>query len=520
MYTTNTSASGPFVIHIFEPFATQPPSTRSRATAHRAEHVRAGVGLAHRERADVLSRQQGRAATARAAGRCRSPRGCARTGSSAPRTTCPPTPRRATAPRRSRGARGSRAPRRRRPRPPSDRARRGPRGSGQSRRGNASSRRSRRRAGATSRSANVRTVSRSSSSEIPLPWSPSALPSLRRLAPSAGSEGWRSMARGRCDRRSASGSSREERCPVCPRTSTPARRPSARTRRRCTQLVDDLRGAARERVGRGGGEQATRAPPRRAGKLHRARTRSSGSSTPARRSSSSRRSPPCDLYDGEAPGAGHRHRHRPRARVTLRDRRERRHREGRHLLPDHGEEAPARAGDRAREPPAVHLPRRLGRRVPAAAGRGLPRPRPLRAHLLQPGAHVRRRDPADRGRDGLVHRRRRLRARDVGRDRDRARHRHDLPRRAAAREGGDRRGRRPRGARGRRRARATERRRRPRGGRRRARPAHRARDRREPEPARPTALGDRRSRGPGGRRRDVSTARSRTISRRRTTCAR
>ena len=40
------------------------------------------------------------------------------------------------------------------------------------------------------------------------------------------------------------------------------------------------------------------------------------------------------------------------------------------------------------EPPPVHLPGRLGRRVPAAAGRGLPRPRPLRAHLLQPGAHV------------------------------------------------------------------------------------------------------------------------------------
>ena len=29
MYTTNTSASGPFVIHIFEPFATQPSSVRS-----------------------------------------------------------------------------------------------------------------------------------------------------------------------------------------------------------------------------------------------------------------------------------------------------------------------------------------------------------------------------------------------------------------------------------------------------------------------------------------------------------
>ena len=37
--------------------------------------------------------------------------------------------------------------------------------------------------------------------------------------------------------------------------------------------------------------------------------------------------------------------------------------------------------------PCVYL-RRLGRRVPAAPGRGVPRPRPLRAHLLQPGTHV------------------------------------------------------------------------------------------------------------------------------------
>ena len=50
-------------------------------------------------------------------------------------------------------------------------------------------------------------------------------------------------------------------------------------------------------------------------------------------------------------------------------------------------------------------------------------------------------DPADRGRDGLVHRRRRLRAGDERRDGDRARHRHDLHRRPAAREGRDRPGR-------------------------------------------------------------------------------
>ena len=41
--------------------------------------------------------------------------------------------------------------------------------------------------------------------------------------------------------------------------------------------------------------------------------------------------------------------------------------------------------DRPGEPPALHLPGRLGRRVPAHAGRGLPRRGRLRAHLLQPG---------------------------------------------------------------------------------------------------------------------------------------
>ena len=98
-----------------------------------------------------------------------------------------------------------------------------------------------------------------------------------------------------------------------------------------------------------------------------------------------------------------------------------------------------------REPAAVRLPRGLGRRVPAAAGRGLPRPRALRPHLLQPGAHVGRADPADGGGHGLLHRRRRLRAGDVRRDDHRQGHRHDLPRRSAAREGRDRRrGHRPR----------------------------------------------------------------------------
>ena len=120
----------------------------------------------------------------------------------------------------------------------------------------------------------------------------------------------------------------------------------------------------------------------------------------------------------------------------------------------------------------LRVPRRLRRRVPAAAGGRLPRPRALRAHLLQPGAHVGRGHPADRRGHGVVHRRRRLRARDVRRDDHRARHGHDLPRRPAAGEGGDGRGSHGRGARRRRRAHAAVRGRRLLRRGRRARPAH------------------------------------------------
>ncbi len=161
-----------------------------------------------------------------------------------------------------------------------------------------------------------------------------------------------------------------------------------------------------------------------------------------------------------------------------RRRRQRRDGQGRHLLPDDGQEAPARAGDRAAQPAAVRLPRRLGRRVPADAGRGLPRPRALRPDLLQPGDDVRAGHPADRVRHGLVHGRRRVRPGDERRDGDRPRAGHDLPRRPAAREGGDRRGGDGRGARRRRRPRAHVRRRRPPRRRRRPRARDRAPDRR------------------------------------------
>ena len=130
-----------------------------------------------------------------------------------------------------------------------------------------------------------------------------------------------------------------------------------------------------------------------------------------------------------------------------------------------------------REQAAVHLPRRLRRRVPADAGRGVPRPGALRPDLLQPGEPVGRGHPADRRGDGLVHGRRRLRPGDVGRDGDRQGPGHDLPRRSAAGEGRDRRGRHRRGARRRRRARPHVRRRRPPRRGRRARAGDRAVDR-------------------------------------------
>ena len=61
--------------------------------------------------------------------------------------------------------------------------------------------------------------------------------------------------------------------------------------------------------------------------------------------------------------------------------------------------------------PCIYLVDSGGAFLPDA-GRGLPRSRPLRADLLQPGADVGRGHPSDRGGAGLVHGRRRVRARD------------------------------------------------------------------------------------------------------------
>jgi hypothetical protein len=133
-------------------------------------------------------------------------------------------------------------------------------------------------------------------------------------------------------------------------------------------------------------------------------------STPARRSWSCRNWPP-RVY-GERAGRRHHHRHRPRRGQRVHDRRQRRHGEGRHLLPADGEEAPARAGPSPRQNhlPCIYLvdsggaflPRRT-RSSPTAsisAASSTTRPTCRRGH------------PADRRGDGLLHRRRRLRAGD------------------------------------------------------------------------------------------------------------
>ena len=126
---------------------------------------------------------------------------------------------------------------------------------------------------------------------------------------------------------------------------------------------------------------------------------------------------PCRVGDVRRRGAGGRSGdgHRPRQRPRCDDRRQRRDGEGRHLLPAHRQETRARAGSRAAEPPALRVPRGFGRRLSPAPGRGVSRPRSLRAHFLQSGAHVGRRHPADCRRDGFVHRRGRLRPGDVRR---------------------------------------------------------------------------------------------------------
>jgi 3-methylcrotonyl-CoA carboxylase beta subunit len=77
------------------------------------------------------------------------------------------------------------------------------------------------------------------------------------------------------------------------------------------------------------------------------------------------------------------------------------------------------------------------RREPAEPGRGLSRPGPFRAHLLQPGADECGGYPADRGRHGILHGWRGLCAGHVGCHDYRKRAGDDLPRRSALGAGRD-----------------------------------------------------------------------------------
>jgi hypothetical protein len=127
------------------------------------------------------------------------------------------------------------------------------------------------------------------------------------------------------------------------------------------------------------------------------------------------------LYDDAIHGAGTHYRHRPHRGPRMHGRVQRLHHQRRHLFPDDGEETPARSGNRARKPAALHLLGGQRRRQSSASDRSVSRPRAFRPHFLQPGHALVASHSADRRGDGLLHRRRRLCAGDVGRDHHRAR---------------------------------------------------------------------------------------------------
>jgi hypothetical protein len=115
---------------------------------------------------------------------------------------------------------------------------------------------------------------------------------------------------------------------------------------------------------------------------------------------------------------------------------QRRHRQRRHLLSGHGQEAPACAGNCPAEQPDLHLPGGFGRCQSAQPGRSLPRPRPLWPHLLQSGPDERTGHCPDCRGDGLLHSRWRLRAGHERRGDHREESGHHFPGWPAAGEGG------------------------------------------------------------------------------------
>ncbi len=174
-------------------------------------------------------------------------------------------------------------------------------------------------------------------------------------------------------------------------------------------LADDLRQRSWPRCARAGRRSTRSATPRRASCS--SASASTACWTPARPSWSCRRWRP-GAVRRPGPRRGDRHRDRAGGRARGDDRGQRRHGQGRHLFPaDHAQStcAPRRSPSRTTCPASTWSIRAASscpcRMKSSPIGR-------FWAHLLQPGAHERQGHPADRGGDGLLHRRGRLRPGD------------------------------------------------------------------------------------------------------------
>ena len=307
MYTTSTSASGPFVIHIFVPFATSlhrdvPPDTPSRRSRRSRRRSRSS-----RARRRARRSADAEATAARCSGVPCAQRLCTHRFECAAYDMPVAADARETPPSR-RDARGSRVPRRRRRRPPTDRAARGHRaaaraGEGTSRRG-----RSRSAFGASSRSANVRTESRRSSIE----GRSLIIPTRYDESPRCGHA--KARARSKVAPDDAAGLDAGNGFHVARLTTfaDPATQGSPRTRPRCaTSSTTSMRGSNRC----GGAGRARRPSDTAAGQAHRPGTHRAA---PRPRLGLPRALPARGVRPVRRRRAGRRHRHRDRARSTAR----------------------------------------------------------------------------------------------------------------------------------------------------------------------------------------------------------
>ncbi|CAA9278023.1 MAG: Methylcrotonyl-CoA carboxylase carboxyl transferase subunit, partial [uncultured Actinomycetospora sp.] len=242
----------------------------------------------------------------------------------------------------------------------------------------------------------------------------------------------------------------------------------------------DARRARRGRRGRGEGARVRRGEVRRPSPRARPADRPRARRPAARprcgvpRDRRARRRPRARSDDA---GRGARRRDRGGQRRRVPDRRERADGEGWLDHADRGHQAAARAGDRRAQPPAGDRAGRVRRGGPAAPGRPV---RARRAHVPRDDAALGAGHPDDRAGVRLVDRRRGVHAGDERVHGVRPRPGDGVPRRAAAGEDGDQRGRRRRDPRRRGYARPRVGASRPPRRRRARRPAHRAADRRRP----------------------------------------